>query len=246
MRTELARLRLQVLQTAEGPPSGAVILCHGFGAPGDDLVGLHAALVAEAPALASVRFVFPSGPVAIDEEWSPARAWWMFDVELLTGLQRGDASIRDALRRAAPDGLAEARQRLSKLVDEVCRTSGLAPGKVVLGGFSQGAMLATEVALRLEEAPAGLVLLSGTVINQEAWRERAPMRAGLRVFQSHGRSDPLLDFDAARELEALLTAAGLVVDFVPFQGGHGIPPELLPRLASYLSERIVRPASRPA
>ena len=65
---------------------------------------------------------------------------------------------------------------LMALVDELGRGTGLAPGRIVLGGFSQGAMVATDVALRLEEPPAALVVLSGTLLCQDEWRRRAVWR----------------------------------------------------------------------
>ncbi len=105
---------------------------------------------------------------------------------------------------------------------------------MILGGFSQGAMLATDVALRLEEAPAGLIIWSGTLISEPEWRKRAPARRGLGVFQSHGRQDPLLPFLRAVALRDLLIEAGLEVDFLAFDGEHTIPLEALERTADFL------------
>ena len=110
----------------------------------------------------------------------------------------------------------------------------------MLGGFSQGAMLATDVALRLDEPPAGLVIFSGTLVNEAEWAARAPRRAGLGVLQSHGRQDPLLPFDNAVALRDLLAGAGLAVDFFAFDGGHALPPDALLRLGAFLAARLPR------
>jgi len=105
---------------------------------------------------------------------------------------------------------------------------------LTLGGFSQGAMIATDVALRLEEPPQGLAILSGTLLLEDTWRAKAKARAGLRVFQAHGRGDPVLSFQAAEALRDLWLDAQAAHEFLPFDGGHTITGEALTRLARFL------------
>jgi len=105
---------------------------------------------------------------------------------------------------------------------------------VVLGGFSQGAMVTTDLALRQDEAPAALVILSGTLLAESEWRARAVRRKGLRVLQSHGRQDPILPFAEAVLLRDLLQESGLAVEFLPFDGPHTISEEALDRLGALL------------
>jgi phospholipase/carboxylesterase len=215
-------------------PGLAAICCHGFGAPGRDLVALAAELVTLEPALADVaRFVFPAGPMDLDGLGIPGgRAWWYIDVNrLVTAVERGEAH---QLRDVCPDGLAEARAMLTNLVDELRGATGLPASKIVLGGFSQGAMLSTDLALRMPEAPGGLCILSGTLICEREWRELAKDRGPLGVVQSHGYDDPILPFEAAEWLRDLLVESGLPVEFVPFHGMHSIPPEALRRVAKLL------------
>lgn len=238
MHTTMAGLEAVVLQAESGAPKGALVLCHGFGAPGTDLVGLHDELMALAPSLAKVRFVFPAAPLELEGGYGDSRAWWLIDFATIQRLNQGDPDSLREYRKAEPPGMDAARKKLLALVDEVARGSGLTFGQLVLGGFSQGAMLSTDVALRLEEAPRGLVVLSGTLLLEDVWRAKAKARAGLPVLQSHGRQDPLLSFDAATRLNALLTEAGLPVDFVPFVGGHTITGEVLQRLATFLERRF--------
>ncbi len=248
VQTKLGGLTCRVLDTGAqadgppGPPALAVVLCHGYGAPGDDLVGLGAEVVHMRPELAGrVRFVFPEAPTDLGGHgFAPAgsRAWWPID---LLGLERAAAEgALDALRCAIPDGLDAARRLLATTVDEMLRRFDLTPARLVLGGFSQGAMLATDLTLRLEEAPAFLAIFSGTLICADAWRRRAPTRAGLRVVQSHGRQDPLLPFAAAQQLRDLLVSAGLDVDFIPFDGPHTIAPIALRAFADHLSRAAAR------
>jgi phospholipase/carboxylesterase len=241
---------VRTIQTSYGPlscrvvdsgnkPELAVLLCHGFGAPGDDLVPLAAELCALRPELQGrVRFVFPEAPLSLGAYgWAASRAWWLIDVERLAGAVATPEGLR-TLSREVPEGLDPARKQLRAAVESLTARSELPLGRVVLGGFSQGSMIATDLALRLEEAPAGLILFSGTLLCGEEWERRAPRRSGLPVFQAHGRQDPLLPFAAAEALRDLLTGAGLPVDFLPFDGGHTITTEGLEHAAALLARLL--------
>jgi phospholipase/carboxylesterase len=138
------------------------------------------------------------------------------------------------LTERSPAGIVEARSALESLLDAAERELGAAPSQIVLGGFSQGAMLATDTVLRSQRAFAGLVILSGTLISRKEWLELAPARRGLPVLQSHGRSDPVLPFSLAEELRDLLVTAELSHEWLPFTGGHGIPAPVLVRLGAFL------------
>ncbi len=240
MRTTLGTLDTHVFQAERGPPSLAVVLCHGYGAPGDDLVDLGAALVQQRPELSAVRFFFPAAPLELDLGFGDSRAWWPIDMAKLVAAQAGGPDALRAFRNEEPVGLPDARKALLRLVDAVLRSTqpDLSPAQLVLGGFSQGAMLACDVALRLEDAPAGLALLSGTLLTEPVWKEKALRRAGLPVFQSHGRLDPILPFEGAEALRNLLREAGLAVTFVPFDDGHTIPRPAFTGLADFLVARL--------
>lgn len=216
-----------------------VMLLHGFGAPGEDLVPFWRVL--DVPD--GTRFVFPAAPLELDLGFSlggSARAWWMIDMERL---QRAMVSGRLAeLRDEVPEGLAEARQQLLELIAALPGALEAPLDCWALGGFSQGAMLSTDVALHAATPPSALVLMSGTLLCQKEWTALMPARAGLPVFQSHGKSDPLLPFGSADKLRELLVKAGLPVDFVPFNGVHEIPATVLDWLGKFLG-RVLAPAT---
>lgn len=222
----------------DASPECVVVLCHGFGAPGDDLVPLGGELLRMDSRLAGrTRFVFPTAPLSLDSRGMyGGRAWWHLDLEArLQAIERGDLRI---LRQEDPDGMQAAVEMLTATVREVQSTYGIPSSKLLIGGFSQGAMVTTDVALHLEEAPAGLCIMSGTFLREDKWTAAAKQRGPLRVLQSHGREDPILPFVAAEWLRDLLTESGCEVEFLPFTGEHTIPYEMLTALAGFIAHVI--------
>ena len=206
-----------------GDTEMVVVICHGFGAPGDDLVPLGSELGRALPKLAqSARFVFPEAPLSLDSlGWGDARAWWMIDMAKLQ-LAQQTGQLRD-LRSERPVGLPEARDQLVTLLTEVQAETGIPWSKFVLGGFSQGAMIAVETLRHLPERLGGAILFSGTLINEAEWNAPSPRLDGLPIMQSHGRSDVILPYSLSLELKKLLEKQGASVQFVEFSGGHAIP-----------------------
>jgi len=205
-----------------------VVLLHGFGAPGDDLVVLGDLL--EVPT--GTRFAFPVAPIPL-EIWPGARAWWMIDLARYEAIWAGGGDLR-SLSEDEPPGLADARRRIDTMLDELQAELTIAGSRIALGGFSQGAMLALDVALRSDRPLAGLVLLSGTFICRSIWSQRMAARRDLPVFQSHGVADPLLPFSLAEDLRDAMRAGGLAVDWLPDGGGHEIPPPVLAGASAFL------------
>jgi len=218
-------------------PALAVVLCHGYGAPGTDLVGLADPLLSTGTSGAPEKmvFIFPAAPLDLAEQGIPGgRAWWPVDLDRL--INRRTPELLAQFRRACPDGLVESREQLLVLLSEAGKHFGLTADRFVLGGFSQGAMLATDVALRLKKVPAGLCVLSGALVNEEQWRPLAAERGPLKVLHSHGRYDSILPFMLGEALRDMLSSAGADIDFLPFSGDHEIPLEVLHRLAHFVRE----------
>ncbi|MCY1031760.1 phospholipase [Corallococcus sp. BB11-1] len=234
VRTKLGELNCHVVDALpEGAkPELVVVLGHGFGAPGTDLVGLTPELMNAAPRLAeAVRFVFPEAPLSLENLGMPhGRAWFALPESVLMGQQRD----WEQFCRAVPEGMPAARRALMSTVAALQHPFG----RIVLGGFSQGAMIATDVALRLEESPAGLCLLSGALVAQDEWMPKARARSALPVFQGHGRQDAVLPFQEGERLRDMLTQAGMPVEFLPFDGGHTLTTGELEQLAAFLVKRL--------
>jgi phospholipase/carboxylesterase len=205
------------------PAGSATILCmHGYGADARDLVPIAMELELARPA----RWIFPDAPLELP---FGGRAWFPID-------ESRSLPIDGIAGR--PEGLDEAVTAAEGLL------ASLKPGRVILGGFSQGAMMALELAARAAEPPLGLFLLSGTLVDEKNLARLAPRLKGLKYFQSHGSADPILSFRAAERLHAALEAAGLEGEFLRFEGPHSVPPEAAAGLGRYLNAALAAGAPR--
>lgn len=220
---EIAGLKLHARRgAATTAPDALVILLHGFGAPGDDLVPL----AQEVSAPPGTLFLFPEAPIVIDERpGGPgvARAWWPID---LVRVQVAMMSGRfDEVAELLRPGMQPAVDAVSVLVEQACQHYGVASERTVVGGFSQGAIVALEFALQRQWPLAGLLLFSGACLENKTLEVRARSLAPMPSVVSHGQVDPILPYSLGEYLGSELARAGWCVDWVPFLGGHGIPPK---------------------
>ncbi len=238
MREEyIGGLRTRVTGGTDGKGGGhgpLVLLLHGFGAPGDDLVSL--ADVLNVPA--GTRFVFPEGPLSLSFGPTDARAWWLIDMARMQA-DRMAGRVRD-LSQDIPKGLAPARETMLACIKEVERQFGADPRTTLLGGFSQGAMLSCDVMLRTAQPYAGLIQLSGTLLATQEWMPLLQKRKGLPVFQSHGMQDDILSYVGAERLRNTLSHGGLAVEWHSFRGGHEIPRTVLRQLGPFITKAVTR------
>jgi phospholipase/carboxylesterase len=238
MRNEkLAGINIIISGGTDGHGGGkgpVVVLLHGYGAPGDDLVVLSDYL--DVPA--GTRFLFPEAPISIPLGYGDARGWWIIDMARIQA-DRAAGRIRD-MSSEIPRGLIEARQKLAGLLDELPRKLNADPKQTILGGFSQGAMLTCDVLLRSDRPYAGLIQLSGTLLAKQEWSPLLRKRKGLPVFQSHGTHDEILPYVMAERLRDEFTHAGLKVEWQPFRGGHEIPEPVLRKLGSFVTGLLSR------
>ncbi|MDE2292357.1 MAG: esterase, partial [Elusimicrobia bacterium] len=207
--------RIGPLEAVEFPAAddAPVVVClHGFGADMRDLAGLAVELDLPHPA----RWLFPNGPLEL--EWG-GRAWFPIAADRLAAYERGEGAFDLAALR--PEGLDAARDAVLAFVAAL----DVPWERVVVGGFSQGAMLSVELAVAAPAAPRGAFLLSGNLVDGGGLEARAAVRRGLRFFQSHGTADPILGYPGARRLHEALTRAGWVGDFLSFDGPHAVPPQ---------------------
>ena len=213
---------------AEGEePSLLIVVCHGYGAPGTDLVPISYEVLHQFPHLSRhVQFICPAAPISLGG-FGPyeSRAWWELDIQAVEeAISKGAFVDRSNI---LPEGLVKAREVVSSLLKDIAADTSIPMSRTVLSGFSQGSMVMTDAAFHAEVNPAALCIFSGTLLCQQEWSKEAANRNGLKVLQSHGKQDPLLSFDTAISLRELMENAGLDVNFIPFDGPHTIPEEAM-------------------
>jgi phospholipase/carboxylesterase len=211
------------------------LLLHGFNMRADDLAPFGASL--GVPGI----FLFPEGPLDLAARGLPGRAWWMIDIERRDhAMARGEE--RDLAHEYPPD-LPAARARLEALVAAVRARWPDRP--LLLGGFSQGAILSTDLALRASIRPDGLVLLSTGRVTAQRWDPLFSSLRDLPIFQSHGRNDRELSFAPAQGLRDRLVAAGALVTWIPFDGGHEISLPVLRQLKRFVRSFVATAPASP-
>jgi len=211
------------------------IFCHGYGAGGTDLLPLATVIYR---GLSHTHFVLPHGPLSLPSgfPYSDGRAWWPIDINhIASTIATGRLS---EFQESVPEGLSSARRKLIASINILANRYDVPYSQFILGGFSQGAMLVTDVALRLEEPSLALCILSGSLICKIMWSDRAKRRKNLPIFQSHGRMDPILPYSNAVALKELLHECGLRPEFIPFDDQHTIPHDVAKKLARFLSTTV--------
>jgi phospholipase/carboxylesterase len=201
---------------AGGKPRRLVILLHGLGADGNDLIGLQqywGRLVPDA------EFVSPNAPFPCD---MAAYGYQWFSAQ-----DRSPPSVLAGVRASAPS--------LDAYIDEALDERGLEPGEAALVGFSQGTMMSLFVGLRREKPLAGILGYSGRLI--AAAQLDSEIRSRPPVLLVHGTDDPVVPFESMAQAEAGLTAAGVPVETLACVGiEHAIDPEGLERGGRFLRE----------
>jgi len=234
----LGGLKTRITGGTDGKGGGngpAVILLHGFGAPGNDLVPLAEWITAPN----GTRFIFPEGPLSLSLGFGESRAWWLIDMARLEA-DRAAGRVRD-LSQEVPRGLPQAREALESFLAALPWSMPTDFTRTVIGGFSQGAMLTCDLVMRTAQPVAGLIQLSGSLLAKQDWRPTVAKRKGLPVFQSHGTQDQILPYVMAERLRDELTQAGLAVEWHNFLGGHEIPELVLRRLGTFLTNVLAKP-----
>lgn len=202
-----------------GHARSLVVLLHGYGASGDDLIEIGRAL---SPVLPDTAFVSPNAPERLPFAGAPGFQWF-------------------ALSRLDPDELARgvraAAPVLERFLADELSAAGLGPERLALVGFSQGTMMALHVGLRLSVAPAAIVGLSGVVAAPERLESEITSRPP--VLLVHGAEDEVIPVAALALTREALAHAGVTVEWHIRPGlAHGIDEAGLSMAASFLAARL--------
>lgn len=221
------RADLSFLEADTNPEAPLLgFMFHGYGADAYDLRSLADVLTSKQ----EIHWVFPQGimDVPIGPGWT-GRAWWPVDID---ALQKANMTGQPKdLSDSTPPTLPAVREKVQKFIESF----GVPWSRIVLGGFSQGSMLATDLFLHAPENPAGLLIFSGALINKAEWRELAPRRKGCPYFICHGKSDMVLSHKGAAQLESTLNAGGMKGSLFSFEGSHEIPMAAIQKANTYLN-----------
>jgi phospholipase/carboxylesterase len=212
---------------AAGEPTGLLVLHHGRGTTENDLLPLADALDPGQ----QWHVAAPQAPLQLPG--SPGYHWYR-----VPRVGYPDPETFDAAYKA-----------LAELHEELWKQTGLTAERTVLGGFSMGTVMSYALGLGADRpAPAGILAFSGFIPDVAGWEPELASRQRTRVFIAHGRNDPVISVQFARDALQTLQAAGLEVDYRESDAGHFIDPPDIPRAVGWLEggrETAPAPAPRP-
>ncbi|WP_416916625.1 MAG: alpha/beta hydrolase [Roseicyclus sp.] len=199
-----------------------VIFLHGYGADGQDLLGLAEPL---APHLPNTMFLAPNAPERCG--MNPMGYQW-FPIPWIDGSSEEEAA----------EGLARAADDLNAFLDRVMVEADMIPEQVALVGFSQGTMMSLHVAPRRDEAFACVVGFSGRLLAPETLVDEVVVRPP--VLLVHGDQDDVVPISSLPAAAEALQGAGWSEVYAHVMKGtaHGIAPDGLSVALAFLRERF--------
>jgi len=200
------------------PAKQAVILLHGYGADGSDLISLGQHWGQMLP---DALFLAPNAPEPC--AGSPfGFQWFPLNVDRI-------ASRIEGAKNAAP--------MIREFLADLWAQTGIAPEHTILGGFSQGAMMALHVGTALEQELAGIIAFSGAFVPADGFGGEGLARPPVALI--HGELDQVVDPDLSRQAATELSASGFEVSLhISPNTAHGIAPDGLDFATSFLRARL--------
>jgi phospholipase/carboxylesterase len=200
-----------------GKATSLVVLLHGLGADGQDLIDLAQHL---GPFLPDAAFVAPNAPEPCD--MSPHGYQWF--------------SLQDRTAGVVMAGADRSVPALTAFIEKELGARGLDTSRLALVGFSQGTMMSLLVGPQLDPGPAAIVGFSGRLLDPA---RLAAKKSAPPVLLIHGDADPVVPFESLAAAVASLTAAGIAAEGLRRPGlGHGIDGPGLTAAAQFLTKHL--------
>jgi phospholipase/carboxylesterase len=203
-------------------PFPTIVALHGWGANAHDLMGL-------APILDRGRSLVlcPQGPVAFQAGPGAVGHGWF---PLSSGGPPDPAEFQAGI------------DAISEFIDEALPQYPVDPRKTVLLGFSQGGVMAYDLALRNPDRYAGLVALSSWLPSGLAESIPAsPELESLPTLVIHGTDDSMIPVDMARQSRDGLAKLNVSATYREFDMGHEINQDALRELLTWLDKKVLHP-----
>ena len=196
------------VNSRSGVDSSLVIFLHGYGANGNDLLGLADQLSEHLP---DTVFLAPDAPETCSV--NPGGFQW-FPIPWI------DGSTEEESER----GLLRATEDLQMFIKQSMEEEGLSEAETILIGFSQGTMMALHVGPRMVDSILGIIGFSGRILNPESLLEDCKSKPPTLLI--HGDQDDVVPFSSLSTAESTLQECGFEVEtHVMEDTGHGISPD---------------------
>lgn len=204
-----------------GEAKSMVLFLHGYGADGADLLGLADPL---SPHMPDTVFIAPDAP---DPCAGNAMGFQWFPIPWIDGSAEEEASA----------GALQAVKDVDAFIARMIEQEGIGPDKLIVFGFSQGAMLALRTLVLRDEPIAGIVACSGRVLDPESFAETVNARPP--VLLMHGDKDDVVPPGHFNEAGQVLEAAGFEVYGHVMEGmGHGISQDGLSVALTFMADKL--------
>lgn len=213
---------ISFIECRGNPQDPVIIFSHGYGANAENLLFLTSVC-----SFQGIRptWIFPQGIEALPQG---GRAWFPLDIDLFQELIQTPTLSEETLEKYQQlfgVGLEKPKKALEKLITAL----NIPTSQIILGGFSQGAMLTTHTILSASTPYMGALICSGAFIFNHHWETNILRCPKTPFLQSHGMNDDILPCFLGQQLYELLSQQ-LKGEWVSFPGGHEIPSSVLHKI----------------
>jgi len=213
-----------------------VMILHGHGANPENYVGIFERVASSLDAIVCA----PYGPYPIPFERGHGYSWfpapWFFQDLLRTGTPTGDRTQRRQEIEMQEQSVS--RSFVLAAIDHVSSQFPVDPDRVFLMGHSEGGVLAYGLALEHPDLFRGLIVVGARLRPSDATPEILSEAAGqVEVMICHSRGDKAMSFDHAKAASETLAGAGIQSKIFPYEGGHGLTPDLAQTIGRWIAAR---------